>query len=177
MRWSAVYPQRQWLLQKLQAPFRPPVTAQGTEAGPLQSDGFVPVTRTWTPLKTDPSQPLVQGEHDRDYTNFRFVGEQSQALDRLLHLTQQQQVSVVFVNAPLTRDYLDAPRQKAEAHFRAWMQTQDRAGRLRFLDYSQVWGDRPEYFSDPSHLNRTGAEALTRALAKDSRIAWPQSRP
>jgi hypothetical protein len=177
MRWSAVYPQRQWLLQKLKAPFRPPVTAQGTEAGPLQADGFVPVTRTWTPLKTDPSQPLVQGEHDRDYTNFRFVGEQSQALDRLLHLTQQQQVSVVFVNAPLTRDYLDAPRQKAEAHFRAWMQTQDRAGRLRFLDYSQVWGDRPEYFSDPSHLNRTGAAALTRALAKDARITWPQPRP
>ncbi len=172
--WSVAYPHRQVLLQTLSAPFRAHVSAAVTDVGPLLPDGFVPVSRNWAHLKTDPSIPVVSGDHDRDYADFRLSGEQSQALERLLQLSQQHQVALVFVNTPLSRDYLDAPRQQAEGQFRALLQTQERAGRLRFLDYAATWGDRPDYFSDPSHLNQTGATALTQALAKDPRLTWPK---
>jgi hypothetical protein len=172
--WSVAYPHRQVLWQTLSAPFRAQVSTAVTDAGPLQPDGFVPVNRNWAQLKADPTIPVVSGDHDRDYADFRISGEQSQALERLLQFSQQHQVALIFVNPPLTRAYLDTPRLQAEAQFRTLLQTQEQAGRLRFLDYGQTWGDRPDYFSDPSHLNQTGATAFTQVLAQDARIAWPQ---
>ena len=42
-----------------------------------------------------------------------------------------------------------------------------------YRDFSQLWLRNNDYFSDPSHLNRFGAYAVSKKLANDPMIPWP----
>ncbi len=44
-----------------------------------------------------------------------------------------------------------------------------------FRNWNQLWPDKNEYFSDPSHLNRYGAAAVAQRLAQDPLIPWPKN--
>ena len=44
-----------------------------------------------------------------------------------------------------------------------------------FRDLSEQWTTQYRYFSDPSHLNRYGAYALSLKLAQDAKIPWRKS--
>jgi hypothetical protein len=44
-----------------------------------------------------------------------------------------------------------------------------------FRDLGQVWTNRYDYFSDPSHLNRYGAYQVSLRLAQDPMIPWPRA--
>jgi hypothetical protein len=91
-------------------------------------------------------------------------------------LLEQQKIPLVFVNLPLTQDYLDSVRQTREQQFQQWMQRQVGEGFV-FIDLGRQGLTENQYFADPSHLNRYGAAAVSRQLAANSQIPWPQPRP
>jgi poly-D-alanine transfer protein DltD len=115
----------------------------------------------------------VLGAYDSDYANFRISGVQADALQSLLRFTQSSQIPVVFINLPLTEDYLDPVRLEHEQAFQDYMvQLGLTQPGFIFRDLSQQWTTQYSYFSDPSHLNRYGAHAVSLKLAQDAKIPW-----
>jgi hypothetical protein len=135
-------------------------------------DGFLPLSTRFNPNTYYQKHPKVVGNYDQDYQNFDLVGEQNAALQALLNYTESRNINVVFVNMPLTAEYLDPFRQKYEQEFEQYML--DLASRSNFVyrDLSQIWTQANDYFSDPSHLNRYGAYEVSKKLAKDPMIPW-----
>ncbi|MEL6212037.1 MAG: hypothetical protein AAFQ96_00435, partial [Pseudomonadota bacterium] len=81
-------------------------------------------------------------------------------------------IPLVFVNLPLTYDYLDATRGPIEQQFQQYLNQQSRSTGFGLIDYLNQWLTQYGYFADPSHLNRYGAEAMARQLAADYRVPW-----
>ncbi len=135
-------------------------------------DGFLPLSRRFNPSTYYQKHAKVAGNYDRDYQNFELLGEQNEALQAVLNYTEKRNINVVFVNMPLTAEYLDPARTKYEQEFEKYML--DLASRPNFVyrDLSQTWLKANDYFSDPSHLNRYGAYEVSKKLAKDPMIPW-----
>jgi len=147
------------------------LSEQGREM--VDFDGFLPISLRFNPATYYQKYARVAGRYDGDYLNFRLVGVQTEALRTLAKAMQARQVPVVFVNLPLTDEYLDSDRQTYEQQFREFLvkETTAQPG-LMFRDLSEVWVDGYDYFSDPSHLNRYGAYEVARRLAQDPMIPW-----
>lgn len=147
-----------------------------TEKSGFQSNGFLPISIQFNSEIYYENHPLVSGDYDADYSNFKLKGQQTTAWQNLLRFTQARRVKVVFVNMPLTQEYLDDVRSYYEGEFREYMEqiVLDYPG-LSFRDLSLLWPEKDNYFSDPSHLNRYGAIAVAEELAKETTIPWPQT--
>ena len=101
------------------------------------------------------------------------TGVQADAMRRLVTTMKARQIPVVFVNLPLTDEYLDNDRQSYDQQFREFMVKETRnQPDLMFRDLSELWVEKYDYFSDPSHLNRYGAYEVARRLAQDPLIPW-----
>ncbi len=137
-------------------------------------DGFLALSVQFDPSEYYQKHPRVIGQYDNDYRNFQIEGKQNNALQEILQFTQSRNISLVFVNMPLTSDYLDPFRQKYEKEFQQYMLSM--ATNPKFFiyrDLSQIWPKNNAFFSDPSHLNRFGAYEVSRRLANDAMIPWP----
>ncbi|HEY9708341.1 MAG TPA: hypothetical protein V6D48_09060, partial [Oculatellaceae cyanobacterium] len=97
-------------------------------------------------------------------------------LNSLKAFAEEQQIPLVFVNLPLSQDYLDSVRRTREQQFQQFMQRQVSPGFV-FINLGRQWLTQNQYFTDPSHLNRYGAAAVARQLAANSKIPWPQPSP
>lgn len=139
----------------------------------LDLDGFLPITVRYNPASYYQKYAKVTGAYDRDYESFRMEGEQSKALLSLMQFANTHQIKIVFINLPLTQDYLDPTRRRYEEQFQQYMQRFAAQTGLIFRDLSQSWPTQYDYFSDPSHLNRYGAYEVSQAIAKDPLIPWP----
>ncbi len=149
-----------------------------TETSLIDFDGFLALSTRFNPATYYQDHARVSGSYDGDYKAFRLEGKQTEALDNLLGYTARKQVPIVFINTPLTDEYLDSNRTDAEEAFVQYMvERSDRAQNLIFRDMGQLWPQRYDYFSDPSHLNRYGAYQVSSRLAQDPLIAWPEPRP
>lgn len=146
------------------------------ETATLDANGFIPISEQFDPSSYYRYRPRVPGQYDSDYANFRLTGEQETALRSIVNFAKGWQIPLIFVNLPLTQDYLDPVRQAAETQFQAWMDRQSQQQGFIFRDLSQRWLTRYDYFVDPSHLNRYGAQAVARLLASDNSLPWPTSR-
>jgi len=183
---SAVYGDRDrlkgWLQQQL-ASATPSPTSASEEAldapmpagSTIDFDGFLALSIRFNPATYYQDYARVSGRYDRDYENFRLDGQQAEALANLLSFTQAQGIPLVFINTPLTDEYLDDYRQAAEAEFLQHMLklSTTEAGFL-FRDFAQLWPNRYDYFSDPSHLNRYGAYQVSSQIGQDPLISWPR---
>lgn len=149
----------------------PAVTA-GRADGILKEDGFLPLSVKFNPQDYYRTHARVSGEFDSDYRGFGLGGSQGRSLERILNLAQRQGSQVVFVNAPLTGHYLDEARRDRDLEFVTFMEQQQP---LLFIDMARLWVDRVDRFSDPSHLNRYGADAFVEAIATSSAIPWPKA--
>lgn len=139
----------------------------------VDTNGFLSLAVQFNPATYYQKYAKVPGAYDSDYKNFQIAGKQEEALKSILQFTQAHQIPVVFVNLPLTEDYLDVDRREYEQTFREFMMktAMSRSG-LIFRDMSDVWLTTYGYFSDPSHLNRYGAYAVSRRLAQDPLVPW-----
>jgi hypothetical protein len=135
--------------------------------------GFLSLAVQFNPATYYQKYARVLGAYDSDYANFRINGVQTDALQSLLRFSQANQIPVVFINLPLTEDYLDPVRLEHEQAFQDYMvQLALTQPGFIFRDLSQQWTTQYSYFSDPSHLNRYGAHAVSLKLAQDAKIPW-----
>ncbi|MEG4322986.1 MULTISPECIES: hypothetical protein [unclassified Microcoleus] len=145
-------------------------------ADAIDSNGFMPMSGSYNPDTYYRQRPYVSGKYDRDYEDFNLGGEQATAFNSLVAFTKTRKIPLIFVNLPLTDDYLDPTRRWAEQQFRQRMQQLSRQKGFAFRDLSQRWPNRNEFFFDPSHLNSFGAIAVSRILASDTSIIWPRPK-
>lgn len=142
----------------------------------IDANGFIPVADRFNPDTYYQQYPYVPGEYDGDYQDFNLDGIQTEAMESLLAFARSRQIPVVFVNLPLTPDYLDSVRQNYEQEFRLYMQQIAPTTGFLWRDLTGRGLDRNDYFADPSHLNAAGAAAVARQLANDEAIPWPQPK-
>lgn len=142
----------------------------------LNRQGFLPVATVFDPVAYYQQYPRVPGAYDADYVPFELEGEQAIATARLAAYLQSHNVPLVFVNLPLTNDYLDSFRQQREQLF--WQHMAQMAQREGFLvrNLNQAELSLNQYFADPSHLNQAGAQAVATYLARDATLPWKQRR-
>jgi hypothetical protein len=145
-------------------------------ADSIDSNGFMPISGRYNPNTYYRERAYVSGQYDRDYKDFNLGGKQATAFNSVVAFTKARKIPLIFVNLPLTDDYLDGTRLWAEQQFRQRMQQLSRQKGFAFRDLSQRWPGRNDYFFDPSHLNRFGAIAVSRLLATDSSIVWPRPK-
>ncbi|MBW4614935.1 MAG: DUF1574 family protein [Desmonostoc vinosum HA7617-LM4] len=187
---SATYPNREQikiLLQKqldslpLVSDRHPTSTSQkqstdGTEDTSQQAvdfDGFLPLSIRFNPARYYQKYSKVSGNYDNDYKSFQVGGVQDTALQSVLQFTQSRKISLVFINMPLTAEYLDPIRKQHEQEFQQYMSGLANNPNFIYRDLSQQWLKANDYFSDPSHLNRFGAYEVSKKLANDPMIPWP----
>ncbi len=149
-----------------------------TETSLIDLDGFLPLSIRFNPATYYQDHARVAGDYDGDYKAFQLVGKQTAAFDSLVQFTAQKQIPLVFINTPLTDEYLDSYRTRSETEFLQYMVTQaERTPIVLFRNLGRLWPQNYDYFSDPSHLNRYGAYQVSQRLAQDPLIPWPQALP
>ncbi|MDJ0800255.1 MAG: DUF1574 family protein [Calothrix sp. MO_167.B12] len=135
-------------------------------------DGFLSLSKRFQPTEYYQKHPKVSGNYDSDYQYFQLLGGQDAALQSVLELSQQEKITVVFVNMPLSAEYLDQFRTKYEQEFQQYMLGFATHPNFVYRDLSQLWPKAYDFFSDPSHLNRYGAYEVSKKLANDPMIPW-----
>ncbi len=141
----------------------------------VDSNGFLPLPVRFNPATYYQKHPRVSGSFDADYESFQVAGRQTAAFKTVLQFLQSRQIPVVFVNVPLTADYLDSSRRQYEQEFREHMVRLSMEQKFIFRDLSELWPAQNEFFSDPSHLNRYGAYEVSKRLGQDPIIPWPSA--
>lgn len=141
------------------------------------SNGFLPLSVRFNPMTYYEKHARVSGDYDADYESFQLAGIQTAAVTNLLAFTREHQIPLVFINMPLTQEYLDPVRLEYEREFQTYMLSLslEKEG-LSFRDLSQLWPTEIDRFSDPSHLNRYGAHEVSNRLSQDPMIPWPQTQ-
>ncbi|MEG3840376.1 hypothetical protein [Microcoleus sp. herbarium14] len=150
--------------------------AGSKELSDFQPNGFLPIDIRFNPDTYFQNHAKVSGYYDSDYQDFKLTGEQTVALKNMIEFTKVRNINLVFVNMPLTVDYLDPVRTGYEQEFRKYMQQLAAQSGLIFRDKSLLWPETRESFSDPSHLNRYGAIEVSKQLAQDPMIPWPAKK-
>ncbi|NJN21312.1 MAG: hypothetical protein HC812_09110 [Leptolyngbya sp. RL_3_1] len=196
-RWSAVYGDREGLKVRVQEALLYPLSNTalfwqqastdpedpqlGTSDRPLPDnsridfDGFLAMDVRFNPATYYQLYARVAGTYDSDYRDFELAGAQAMALQQLVQFAQTRNLPLIFVNTPLTDEYLDGYRMAAETDFLKFMvEFSATAPEFIFRDLGQIWPQRYDYFSDPSHLNRYGAYQVSRRIAQDPMIPWPR---
>jgi hypothetical protein len=152
-----------------------PVAQSLSEGGRdlIDFNGFLPLALRFNPATYFQEYARVDGRYDGDYEDFRIDGTQAEAFRALLQFTRSRQIPVVFLNLPLTKEYLDPVRLGYEQTFQQYMlQEALRQPGFIFRNLNDLWPKQYDYFSDPSHLNRYGAYAISRRVAQDPMIPW-----
>ncbi|MBD2615053.1 DUF1574 family protein [Nostoc punctiforme FACHB-252] len=147
--------------------------SEDTSQQAVDFDGFLPLSIRFNPARYYQKHSRVPGNYDNDYKFFQLGGEQETALQEVIQFTQSQKISLVFINMPLTADYLDPVRKKYEQEFQKYMLRLATNPNFIYRDLSQQWPKVNDYFSDPSHLNRFGAYEVSKKLVNDPMIPWP----
>lgn len=171
------YQQRQWCWEPLKALSQPdaPVKLEQLTINVQEMTGFQPLSNQFKPDEYFQRYPKVRGAYDADYRDFTLNGKQTQALNNVIMFAKARQISIVFVNLPLTQIYLDETRTANEQQFRTYLQQFARSQPLTVHDLSQQWLYQNAYFTDPSHLNRHGAAAVATQIGK--RLTLPSAQP
>ncbi len=181
---STLYDQREQLQELLRSNFASrfnltPTTeadpestiAQGGQ-GLIDINGFLPISNRFNPATYYQKYARVPGNSDADYDNFNLNGSQTDALKALARFTRSQNIPLVVINLPLTENYLDSFRREREAEFQQYLTRLSTEQGFVYRDLLENWKTTPDFFSDPSHLNRYGAYAVSHHIAKDPLIPW-----
>ncbi|MDF5734391.1 MULTISPECIES: DUF1574 family protein [unclassified Nostoc] len=146
---------------------------ESTSQQAVDFDGFLPLSIRFNPARYYQKHSRVPGNYDNDYKSFQVEGQQDAAFQQVLKFAESQKIFLVFVNMPLTEDYLDPVRRQYEQEFQQYMLHLATNPKFIYRDLSQQWIKANDYFSDPSHLNRFGAYEVSKKLANDPMIPWP----
>ena len=140
--------------------------------GLIDVNGFLPISNRFNPATYYQKYSRVAGNSDGDYADFRLEGGQSAAIASLAAFTQSQKIPLVFINLPLSGEYLDSVRRNHEQAFQQYMLRTAAELGFTYRNLGEEWKTEHDFFSDPSHLNRYGASAVANHIAKDPLIPW-----
>ncbi len=140
--------------------------------GLIDVNGFLPISNRFNPATYYQKYSKVAGNSDGDYADFRLEGGQAEAIASLAKFTQSRKIPLVFVNLPLSGEYLDSVRREHEQAFQQYMLRTSADLGFTYRDLGEEWKTENDLFSDPSHLNRYGAFAVANHIAKDPLIPW-----
>jgi hypothetical protein len=161
----------------------PAASAAGTGTGVVADgqnlvdiDGFLPLSVQFNPVTYYQKYARVAGDYDSDYESFALQGVQTDAMISLATYAQERNIPFVFVNLPLTQEYLDPVRKRHEDEFQKHMLQLATQHGFFYRNLGNAFLTQPRYFSDPSHLNRYGAYQVSQQLAKDVMIPWQVTR-
>ncbi|MEB3886439.1 hypothetical protein [Lyngbya sp. CCY1209] len=157
-------------------PEQQPIAARLASLNAIDANGFLPRSDRYNPYTYYQRRPYVPGQYDGDYRAFNLQGVQARAFDSVVAFTSARNIPLVFVNLPLTDDYLDSVRWSAERQFRDRMRYLSQQFGFLFIDLSEQALTQYNYFVDPSHLNRYGAQAVAQKLAANPSIPWPRRK-
>ena len=143
------------------------ITSTRTNAAKIDRFGFSAVSDRFDPATYYQEFAKVHGQYDGAYSPFILEGSQAEALGRLATFLQAQGSQLIFVNLPLSDDYLDAYRLQYENQFQDFLVAQADRYRFEVIDLLTQWRSQPELFADPSHINQYGAAAIAQHLARD----------
>ena len=138
-------------------------------------NGFLSLSNQFNPATYYQKYSKVSGTFDSDYDSFGLQGKQQDALRNITSFTQARKISLVFVNLPLTSEYLDPRRSEHENEFARSMTESATELKFTYRDLSRVLDQQNALFSDPSHLNRYGAYVVAQRLARDGLMPWRRS--
>ncbi len=161
----------------------PVASAAGTGTGAIADgqnwvdiDGFLPLSVQFNPITYYQKYARVAGDYDSDYDAFTLQGGQTDAMIEIAAYTQERNIPLVFVNLPLTQEYLDPIRKRHEDEFQKHMLQLATQHGFFYRNLGNAFLTKPRYFSDPSHLNRYGAYAVSQRLAQDVMMPWQVTR-
>ena len=140
--------------------------------GLIDVNGFLPISNRFNPATYYQKYSRVAGNSDGDYADFQLEGGQSVAIASLITFTQSQKIPLVFINLPLSGEYLDSVRRGHEQAFQEYMLRTSAELGFTYRNLTEEWKTEHDFFSDPSHLNRYGAFAVANHIAKDPLIPW-----
>lgn len=143
----------------------------------ITAQGFLPIEDRFNPAIYYLTFPRVSGQYDDSYRSFRLDGVQTVSFEAVTQFFDGQNIPLVFVNLPLSDNYLDGVRLRYERQFQSFLQRWAQGGSITLLDFLERWRGQPQLFADPSHINRFGALEVTRLIAADGRIPWAELMP
>ncbi|NEQ47032.1 MAG: hypothetical protein F6K00_27230 [Leptolyngbya sp. SIOISBB] len=134
--------------------------------------GFLAVNDVFEPNNYYRSFPRVAGAYDDAYQNFNLEGVQAVSTRAIAAFTRTNNIPLVFVNLPLSEDYLDETRLFYEQQFQQFLAQEAQAGGFILVDLLRAWPGQNNLFADPSHLNRVGAAQVAIRVSEDDAIPW-----
>ncbi len=140
--------------------------------GMTDVNGFLSLSNQFNPATYYQKYSKVSGAFDSDYDAFGLEGRQQEAMKTIATFTQEQKIALVFVNLPMTMEYLDPRRSEYEDEFQRSMLQMASDLKFTYRDLSKSLDQQNALFSDPSHLNRYGAYVVSQRLAKDTLMPW-----
>ncbi|MEM9485631.1 MAG: hypothetical protein AAGA83_18295 [Cyanobacteria bacterium P01_F01_bin.116] len=136
----------------------------------INAYGFLPVAAVFDPVGFYQTYPRVSGRYDGFYNPFGLTGLQEGSLRSLVSYLNNRGINLIFVNLPLSGDYLDNYRLSLERQFQQFLQNQSQRLGFVVIDLLPQWVRQDSFFADPSHLNQKGAAALGQQLARNPAI-------
>ena len=134
--------------------------------------GFLAVNEVFEPSRYYLSFPRVPGAYDDAYQDFNLAGVQAVSTQAIAAFARTNGIPLVFVNLPLSDDYLDETRAVYEQQFQQFLAREAQAGGFVLVDLLREWPGQNNLFADPSHLNRIGAAQVAIRVSEDDLIPW-----
>lgn len=134
--------------------------------------GFLAVNQVFEPTRYYQNFPRVAGLYDETYSRFNLEGVQAVSLRAIADFAQTNDIPLVFVNLPLSEDYLDPTRLAYEQQFQQFLAREGQAGGFTVVDLLREWPNQNNFFADPSHLNRVGAAQVAIRVSEEKSIPW-----
>ena len=134
--------------------------------------GFLAVNDVFDPETYYQSFPRVPGAYDDAYLNFNLEGVQAVSTRAIATYARGNNIPLVFINLPLSDDYLDETRSGYEQQFQQFLQREGQNGGFTVVDLLNEWPGQNNFFADPSHLNRVGAAQVAIRVSEDDTIPW-----
>ncbi|MGD1862509.1 MAG: hypothetical protein ACFB0E_21385 [Leptolyngbyaceae cyanobacterium] len=146
--------------------------AQVTPINDINGYGFWAVNEVFDPSNYYTRFPRVAGLYDGTYSAFNLNGVQTVSFRAIVAFARANDMPFVFVNLPLSTDYLDNTRLLYERQFQQFMTQEASRTGFTVVDLLQGWPGQNNLFADPSHLNRVGAAQVAIRVAEDTTIPW-----
>ncbi|NJL44815.1 MAG: hypothetical protein HC922_01845, partial [Leptolyngbyaceae cyanobacterium SM2_3_12] len=96
----------------------------------ITAQGFLPVEDRFNPASYYLTFPRVSGRYDDSYRPFRLNGVQTVSFEAVMQSFKDQNIPLVFINLPLSDDYLDGVRLGYERQFQSFLQRWSQGGSI-----------------------------------------------